>query len=547
MIRQVLLCSLFVSLALSARAEIPQGYYDDCNGKKQSALKSQLYTIIKDHERISYGKNGTWVAFQDTDVRDNNTWWDIYSDDEVSTANVPGTGMNIEHTFPKSWWGGSKNDAYCDIMHLMPVNSNINSRRGNNPYAEVSTVAWENERSKTGSPVSGQGGGSKTVFEPDDEYKGDLARTYFYMVTCYQNLSWQGDGLKTAKNGSYPTLQDWAIDMLLKWHRNDPVSDKELNRNEAVYSHQGNRNPFIDHPELVEYIWGKYQDIAWHEGETPDPGQGGGDDDPSQRLPEMTSPVNNDLFSMGSVILGESVSIEIPVLGKNFTQSAIVSIKGDDTEMFSLIFAGMEWPSLTLTANQINSETGHILEVLYSPSSITADNACHSISLEISSKELAEPIVVYIQGECHEAVDLTPVVALEATDVNDDGYTANWLPSTDEIDNYTVYRNVYDEDGKEIVLTVEYEVEPTETSITFTDRMADCMETYTVTTTWHGQESQHSNVITVAASNAIAELEYESVGDIQYFSLDGCKIEGTPSDKGVYIRRQGGKVEKIII
>ena len=362
-------------------------------------------------------------------------------------------------------------------------------------------------------------------------------------------MSWEGNGLKTAKNGSYPTLQDWAIDMLLKWHRNDPVSDKEINRNEAVYEHQGNRNPFIDHPEMVEYIWGKYQDVAWYEGETPDPGTGGGsEDDPISGDPEMTSPVHDDVFSFGSVVLGESVIMEIPVLGKNFSQSAVVSVKGEDSEMFCLMFAGMEWPSLTLTAAQINSEKGHILEVRYSPSSITVENSCHSATLEITSKELAEPIIVNLQGDCNELVELTPVVALEATNITDDGYTANWLASVEEIDYYTVYRNIYDEEGKEIVLTVDYEVEASETSLTFTDRMSDCKETYTVTATLHGQESEHSNVITIAANVGPIGVESDlSNYPMFYYTPSGMFLEGIPYEKGVYICRQGDKVEKVII
>lgn len=542
MIKKLLFLA-FSAVCFSASADIPEGYYSDCEGKKQSALKSQLYTIIKDHDRISYGKNGTWVAFRDTDVRDNNTWWDIYCDDEVVVeSSGAGKGMNIEHTFPKSWWGGTKNDAYCDIMHLMPVNSNINSRRGNNPYAEVATVKWNNERSKTGSPKSGQGGGATTVFEPDDEYKGDLARTYFYMVTCYQNLTWEGDGLKTAKNGSYPTLQDWAIEMFLDWHRNDPVSQKELDRNEGVYENQGNRNPYIDYPELVEYIWGDYQDQAWYPGTTPTPNP-----DEPKGDPKMTSPVNEDVYLMGSVVLGENRVLEIPVLGENFSQSATVVIKGNDVDMFSLVFAGMDWPSLTLTPAQINSESGHILEVKYAPTSITADNACHSVSIEITSKELAETIVIYVQGECHEAVTLNPVVALEATDITDDSYTANWLASPDEIDYYTVYRSVYDEDGQEVVLTEEYEVEPSETSIVMTDRMADCKETYTVTATLHGQESEHSNVITVAASASIFGTSIDGNAQAEYFTTSGIRIEGRPIESGVYICRRGTQTIKLIV
>ncbi len=96
---------------------------------------------------------------------------------------------------------------------------------------------------------------AKLVFEPADEYKGDFARTYFYVVTAYQNLSWKYTYM--VADGDYPSLQPWAIEMLLKWHRDDPVSEKELKRNEVVYSIQTNRNPFIDYPELAEYIWGR--------------------------------------------------------------------------------------------------------------------------------------------------------------------------------------------------------------------------------------------------------------------------------------------------
>ena len=420
----------------------------------------------------------------------------------------------------------------------MPVNSTVNSRRSNHPYGEVASESWSNSRSKVGSPKSGHGGGSSTVFEPDDEYKGDLARTYFYMVTCYQNLSWQGNGLLTAANGTYPTLQTWAIDMLLDWHRNDPVSQKEIDRNEAVYYHQGNRNPFIDYPDMVEYIWGTMQNVEWTE-------EGGVLPPPSQD-PVLTSPLPNDFFSFGDVAYGESAQIEIPVLGTNFKHSALATLKGDDAQMFSLIFANTEMEALTLTANQINSTTGHVLKVRYTPTSITAEDLAHSAVIELTSTDLAEPITVYIQGSCYEKQSVQPVVALEASDITDDSYVANWMPSAQDIDYYTIYRNVWDEKGEEIVVAEVYEVDASETSLKMSGRMADCRETYTVTATMNGVESEHSNMITVDAINSIIGVDADD-SEAQYFSVDGIRLMSKPTVSGVYVVRKGGKTSKITI
>ena len=114
-------------------------------------------------------------------------------------------------------------------------------------------------------------GYSAKVFEPDDEYKGDFARIYFYMVTCYKSdvSNWPGsDQLDYSDNG-YKAFSDWSLQLLMEWHRADPVSPKEISRNNAVYDKQGNRNPYVDHPELAEYIWGTKQHVSWTDGEVP--------------------------------------------------------------------------------------------------------------------------------------------------------------------------------------------------------------------------------------------------------------------------------------
>ncbi len=246
--------------------QIPQGYYDDAQNKTGVELKIALYNIIDDHTSISY--SDLWDAFYDSDRKPNGKVWDMYSDvpggtppyqytffsDQCGTYNSEGDCYNREHSFPKSWF----NDAspmYSDMFHLVPTDGYVNGRRSNYPYGEVGNVTWTSQNgSKLGS--SNFPGYSGTVFEPIDEYKGDFARGYFYMATRYHNViaNWDSEML----NGtSFPAFTTWAKNLLLQWHEQDPVSAKEIDRNNVIYaSYQHNRNPFIDHPEYANLIWG---------------------------------------------------------------------------------------------------------------------------------------------------------------------------------------------------------------------------------------------------------------------------------------------------
>lgn len=247
--------------------EMPVGYYDDIEGKQDSVLKSTLSKIIRPHTAISYGSgaNSTWGVFYYSDQDDEGYCMDMYCDSwkKFTSVGAVVSGCNIEHSFAKSWWGGTKNDAYKDCYHLNPSNSTANSSRSNYPLG-VPTQDIK-DPSKTGSLRVGKAtyeGETFWVFEPKDEYKGDFARAYFYMATCYgDELTWRLDnkdvGSKFAmRNDSYLEFRDWEIDVLLAWHRQDTVSEKERKRMDAVSDFQHNRNPFIDYPELVEYIWG---------------------------------------------------------------------------------------------------------------------------------------------------------------------------------------------------------------------------------------------------------------------------------------------------
>ncbi len=255
---------------------IPAGYYDAAIGLSCGPLKTTLFSITSaNYIQLSYSP-GVWDAFQTTDMHRNDAntadiIWDMYSDNpagaepytytfgtnQCGNYDSEGDCYNREHSFPKSWF----NDAYpmySDIHHLFATDGYVNNKRGNQPYGEVSSPSWTSQNGgKLGSNT--YPGFTGIVFEPRNEYKGDFARGQLYMVTRYQNLvaGWQGNGnANDILNGTaYPALDDWYVKLMFKWHTNDPVSTKEINRNNAVFALQGNRNPFIDHPEYVYNVW----------------------------------------------------------------------------------------------------------------------------------------------------------------------------------------------------------------------------------------------------------------------------------------------------
>lgn len=247
-----------------AQAQIPPGYYNGASGLYGTALKQALHNIIKDHQPRTYAQ--LWSDFALTDRKPNDKVWDMYSynpsgsqpyeyeffSDQCGNYNSEGDCYNREHSFPASWF----NDAYpmySDLFQLVPSDGYVNNRRSNYPFGEVGTATWTSANgSKVGtSSTTGYGG---TVFEPIDTFKGDFARNMLYMAVRYynQDSGWPGSDMT---NGAEP--RPWARKMLLEWHLADPVSTKELNRNNVVYTLQQNRNPFIDRPEFAEMIWGE--------------------------------------------------------------------------------------------------------------------------------------------------------------------------------------------------------------------------------------------------------------------------------------------------
>ena len=277
-----IITSIFIVLiGMSALADIPDGYYDNAIGKQNEALMTALEGIIYTHSQLSY--NYMWTAYDSTDVGSDGYYIDMYSDckynhssSHVSGASYVGEGINREHSFPKSWFGGEVAPMFTDLTMLIPTDAFVNQRRSNYPYGICAGgTTYTNEsmgvtmKGKLG--TSTYNGYTSTVFEPDDEYKGDFARIYFYMVTCYKSSvsGWPGSGQLDYETNNYKAFSTWSLQLLLEWHRADPISQKELDRNEAVYRLQGNRNPFVDHPELAEYIWGTKQNTSWTGNDTP--------------------------------------------------------------------------------------------------------------------------------------------------------------------------------------------------------------------------------------------------------------------------------------
>ena len=270
-----LLGALVFSLALMAEA-IPANYYDAIDGKQDSVLKSQLSLIVRGGERYEYGVTtyhtsskpgewekgdlkayGTWQALPSTDMHPDGIVWDMYSNCVRYYPNKlgdSGCSLNIEHCLPKSWWGGTVNEAYKDLFNLNPSDQRANSQKSNYPPGHVKTGdKFDNGSFKMAKAnTSGYG---YICFEPAPEYRGDFARAYFFVATAYEYLEWTAYS-DYISNASYLMFSDSIQKVLLDWHRADPVSDKEICRADQISSIQHNRNPFIDYPELVEYIWG---------------------------------------------------------------------------------------------------------------------------------------------------------------------------------------------------------------------------------------------------------------------------------------------------
>lgn len=274
--KRFVLSLLVVLWAASAFAQQElEHYYDAAEGLTGDALKVALHNIIKGHQSISY--SAIWTAYWSTDNKGNGVVWDMYSDIPggtppytfqmgVDQCDQDGCGdegdcYNREHSWPQSWFKKQETPR-TDLHHIFPTDCIVNHDRADHPYGEVGSGTTYQNGSKLGTCKTP--GYSGTVFEPIDEYKGDFARAFFYMSVRYysEDAAW-----KTTDMTDKSVIKPWAMAMLLRWHKLDPVSQKEIDRNNAIYDdYQRNRNPFVDHPEFAEMIW----DPTWSVSEESD-------------------------------------------------------------------------------------------------------------------------------------------------------------------------------------------------------------------------------------------------------------------------------------
>ncbi len=286
--KNILFLLLIVNCAITF-AQIPANYYADANGKNCADLKTALKTIITTGNiQKTYGE--LWTIYQTADIKPRtvgtgsaNVIYDIYStkpggidpyqftpgssatvvggqQDRGSGGNVEGEFYNREHSVPQSWFGGNTDvpGPTTDYHHIFPTDKKVNNVRSNYIYGEVASASYTSQNgSKLGS--SSFAGLTGTVFEPLDSFKGDVARAFLYFVTRYEDnmatYASNTEALQAFEANTFPSIDIPYLKLMIRWSALDPVSAKEIARNNAGYTFQGNRNPYVDHPEYVIQVW----------------------------------------------------------------------------------------------------------------------------------------------------------------------------------------------------------------------------------------------------------------------------------------------------
>lgn len=389
---------LFLTVSSLIRAQIPAGYYYQAHGKTGAELKTALHNIIKEASMLKYGsgEGATWEGFFYTDQNPDGSVFDMYSNEVRYFNGFNGIdGMHIEHSLPNSWWGGIKNNAYKDLYHLYPADATMNMSKSNNPLGEVSgTPIRDNGLSKMGKNGFGNTY-TGNCFEPADIYKGDFARSYFYIATAYEDYAslWNSPMMQ---NNTWPVWQSWALQLLMEWNENDLKSYREEERAEAVYKIQGNRNPFIDYPDLVDYIWGDKTS-------TPYPF-------PDETEPFLISPRNNKTLDFGILLQGDNKTIDLDIQGKNLTETLNLYWKTGGKN------AGLSLSQESVTANEaINGKTIHIC---YMPRT----SGTGIDTLVVKGGGLADSVIVKVSRGATE-----DFMALPATETTSTQSTLQWI------------------------------------------------------------------------------------------------------------------------
>lgn len=378
---------------------VPSGYYYFVNNKSKAELKTALHRYCSPLYVLDYGSGPgfTWEGFYSTDKKSDNSVVDMYSNTiRYFNGYNSISGMHIEHSFPKSWWGSHVNNAYRDLFHLYPSDGVANSTKNNFPLGEISGVApFDNGVSKIGKNSFG-GVYSENCFEPADEFKGDFARSYLYIATVYENLAsfWSSPMLQ---NNTYPVWTPWAKELLLKWHHQDPVSEKELTRIESVYNIQGNRNPFIDFPQLADYIWGNDTAKVFSF--------------PVETESFLVTPRRGEKINFGVILKNDSRNYSLNIKGVNINSPLSIRIK-NSTAAFTL-------STNTITAS--DALNGLNLQLQFLP----VNAGSYRDTLIIENGGLTQYLQIPLK-----ALATDDFMALEPTEITPVGGTLNWMTDT---------------------------------------------------------------------------------------------------------------------
>ena len=412
--KRFLISGILGLVCFSLIATVPAGYYNSLEGKKGAALKTELHNIICQDTThyLDYGSGAgkTWEGFYYTD-RDvaTNSVIDMYSANIRYFPNPNpnfsafGSTIEIEHSVPKSWWGCDITHPDCpakDLNHLYPADGTTNMSKNDNPLGVVTgTPTTDNGVSKIGPAV--YDGYTGAVFEPANQYKGDFARSYFYMATAYEHYARKWDTSKPEnmmQNNTYPVFKPWALTLLLQWHKQDVVSLKETTRNDVVYGIQKNRNPFIDHPELIDYIWGSLTTVPYRL-------------DGNINFPYLNWPNDNDTINMGSTYYQQAKDTTINLKAMNLTGNLTLTVGGTNASSFSVNKTGI---------TKAEAEAGTTIQIHFYTSTLGSQSAILSISGGgISTINLRL-----------KTSTTDEFAALPGSNTTNSGFTATWTPSS---------------------------------------------------------------------------------------------------------------------
>ena len=506
-------------------------YYLDANGKKGAALKTALSEIIVNPRNVGY--DGLWEAYKKTDTRADGYVRDWYSNatnychitDKAGSYQKEGDCYNREHTVPQSWFGDG--DIKSDVVHVVPTDGYVNNRRSNYPFGEVKNATYtsKNDYCKLGSCKTD--GYSGTVFEPNDEIKGDIARIFFYMITRYEGScgSWGHDVFTS----TYPGLTSWTLNMMMRWSRQDPVDAIEIARNNAVYEVQGNRNPYVDYPGLEEYTWGTKMDQTFcydnYEGGSPvepdyvysptfSPDAGSYENCVTVTLSSNTSGASIYYTTDGSDATTSSTLYESPFTLTETTTVKAIAVKNNKISILSTA-------TYTITSSGQGGEENPV------SGTINLNNALFGTSYDGAINNVSDPLSGTVNGVT-VTYDKAGGNNLYCNNEQIRLYPNNTLTIRVEEGNITAIEFVSPEPKSGLKASVG-------------DMNGDLEwngNTKSVVFSFDG--SKHIKLsginVTVSGVTGISPLTTQPSTLISiYYTLDGRRVQGIPTRKGVYI------------